>query len=188
MKQTISSKASRLIVDFKRLTRSPKEREMFEIFLKRGQSPSVVTSGYTVSDRTDLMCTMIRKLGLKVKACNNAPRGGKHGNYIAHDNDEFVEKCVDLVKRYEQFQRFKHELKNKQARERFEQQKIQLKNYLDANPDFKNKLEKIVAEKPSKKYRNILRLKVCKALNNGRFSDFELSAGIILSILYNVEY
>jgi hypothetical protein len=122
-----------------------------------------------------------------VEKGNDAPRGGKTGEYlIVRFNSYFNQKYdkyiqnienISIAKRMKQ-ERIFEEIKN------LGDQTILLSDYFIKHPDFKNKIIDRINNYPSDKWRNWVRMKVADKITNSRFDLLTLSAADIRNITF----
>ena len=185
MKTTTSTKINKVIADAKKLTSSPIERKMIEDLLKFGFVRTAIAKGYSTDDRTSKIVSICIKLGLSIDDANDAPKGGKIGNFVQRSSkDTFLKTTRSLFKRLENIKIARRNRMESEASERRQNQRIALVEYFQNNPDFHAKIKNRIETFSSKEWRNWVRIKVCQVLNGEKFGTFELGATDIREAVY----
>lgn len=188
MKTTISTIANKVIVDTKKLTSSPIERKMIEELLKFGRVDTAMQKGFSTDDRTSKIFQICQDLGLKVYKGNSAPKGGKIGNFVERNADDTLLKQTRMLfKRLQAIKKARQNRIEKEASEIRQNQRIELVEYFENNPDFRTKIKNRIENFSSKQWRNWVRMKVCQVLNNEKFETFKLGATDIREAVYYVK-
>lgn len=184
MKTTTSTIVNKVIAETKKLTSSPIERKMIEELLKYGSVRTAHQKGFSIDDRTSKIVSICIKLGLSVNDGNDAPKGGKIGNYIEGNNDKRINKIVSVFKRKAAIEKAKEQRKSLEAANRRNEQITSLIEYFKENPEFKAKIKYRIEHFSSTQWRNWVRMKVAAALV-GNFGKFELTAVDIRDAVYH---
>ena len=184
MKTTTSTIANKVIADAKKLTSSPIERRMISNLILFGFVRTAEQKGFSTDDRTSKIVQICQDLGLNVKKGNDAPKGGKIGNFVENDNDELISKLSKIVLRKNSIKKASQNRIEIEASERRQNQRIELVEYLKNNPDFHAKIKNRIENFPSKQWRNWVRMKVCQVLNDEKFGTFELGATDIREAIF----
>lgn len=186
MKTTTSTIVNKVIADSKKLTSSPIERRMIQNLLIFGFVRTAEAKGFSTDDRTSKILSICEKLGLKVHVGNDAPKGGKIGNFIERSSDDVLLKQLRSVfKRKAAIEKAKEQRISSEAAKRCSEQKISLVEYFKGNSDFYELIKNRIENFPSKQWRNWVRMK-CASVLVGNFSEFELSAVEVREAVYNV--
>ena len=184
MKTTTSTIANKVIENAKKLTTSPIERRMISNLILFGFVRTAEQKGFSTDDRTSKIVQICQDLGLNVKKGNDAPKGGKIGNFVENDNDELISKLSKIVSRKNSIKKARQNRIENEASERRQNQRIELVAYFQNNPDFHAKIKNRIENFSSKEWRNWVRMKVCQVLNGEKFGTFELGATDIREAVY----
>ena len=184
MKTTTSTIANKVIENAKKITSSPIERKMIANLITFGFVRTAEQKGFSTDDRTSKIVQICQDLGLNVKKGNDAPKGGKIGNFVENDNDELITKISNISKRLQSIKSERQKRFGREEAERRQNQRIELVAYFQNNPDFHAKIKNRIENFSSKEWRNWVRMKVCQVLNGEKFGTFELGATDIREAVY----
>lgn len=134
-------------------------------------------------------CNYNRGLLYIVESGNDAPRGGKTGNYvIVKFNEQFYNNYqwfIDELKaENERIEKAKAE-RQKKIEAIGDQEKL-LRNYFQNNPKFLSKIKYRIENYSSKKWRNWVKMKVWQKITNESFSLLTLTPSEIRDIAYSI--